>query len=83
MKTTIDLADDLAATVKKQTAAEGTSLRAAVHEALRLWLKTRESPPARPRISSEVGVVDGDGLSPEASRLGWERLRSLSYGEEV
>jgi Arc/MetJ family transcription regulator len=81
MKTTIDLADDLAMRVKKATAAEGTSLRSAVHEALRLWLQTRQTKPQRPRISREVGVVDGQGLGPDASGMQWDQIRALGYGE--
>jgi hypothetical protein len=79
VKTTIDLADDLAATLKKRTAHEGISLRAAVHEALRLWLKNRPelAPPAP--IPRDVALMSGLGLAPEVASLSWEQLRALSY----
>lgn len=79
MKTTIDIADDLAATLKKRTASEGISMRAAVHEALRLWLKSQPQPAPPESISKEIGLVSGEGLSREASALSWTELRSLSY----
>jgi len=79
MKTTIDLADDLVATLKKRTARDGISLRAAVHEALRLWLKTQPPAPRPEPIPRDVGVMSGLGLSPEAASLPWEDLRGLSY----
>lgn len=79
MKTTIDLADDLAASLKKRTLHDGISMRAAVHEALRLWLKTRpDSEPLEP-ISRDIALMPGLGLTPEAASLSWEQLRALSY----
>lgn len=81
MKTTIDLADDLAATLKKQTAESGLSMRAAIHEALRLWLESQTAPAKPPRIAREVGLVHGKGLSPEAAASSWDQLRELSYSE--
>jgi len=57
VKTSIDLADDLAATFKKKTAQEGISLRAAVHEALRLWLSARTSPSRPKPIERKIGIM--------------------------
>jgi plasmid stability protein len=83
MKTTIDLADELAVTLKTRAAQEGISLRAAVHEALRLWLKHR-APSDRPKpISREVGIMSGQGLSPEAAGRSWDDLRALSYDSKA
>lgn len=79
MKTTIDLADDLAATLKKTTAREGISMRAVVHDALRLWLKSHPATPAAPAIAPSVGLMSGQGLIPEAEDLSWSDLRALSY----
>lgn len=79
MKTTIDLADDLAVTLKKRTAQEGISLRTAVHEALRLWLKAKPSSERPRQIPRDVGIMSGQGLSPEAASRSWEDLRNLSY----
>jgi len=81
MKTTIDLADDLAATLKAKTAREGMSMRAAVHEALRLWLKAQPATFPCQRIARDVGVMDGRGLTPEAAALSWDDLRALSYDQ--
>lgn len=82
MKTTIDLADDLAVTLKKRTAREGISLRAAVHEALRLWLKASPARECRIAIPRDVGLVSGTGLSPEAAGRSWEDLRAWSYDRD-
>jgi hypothetical protein len=81
MKTTIDLADDLAASLKKRTAREGISMRAAVHQALRLWLKSRPEPAASQGIPRDVGLMSGQGLSPNAAALSWDDLRALSYDQ--
>jgi len=81
MKTTIDLADSLAASLKAKTAREGISMRAAVHEALRLWLKSRPDVP-RP-ISREIGLMAGKGLTAEAASASWDELRALSYGQKM
>ncbi|MGC6467361.1 MAG: hypothetical protein ACON38_06745 [Akkermansiaceae bacterium] len=81
MKTTIDLADDLAATIKAKSKQEGISMRAAVHQALRLWLENKDQTATRPRIAREVGLATGKGLSPEASLKSWEEIRDLSYGQ--
>ncbi|CAN5136967.1 hypothetical protein BH23VER1_BH23VER1_35120 [soil metagenome] len=83
MKTTIDLADDLAATLKMRTAREGISMRAAVHEALRLWLKTRPDSATREPIPSDVGLMSGRGLTPEAASLSWEDLRALGHDRDA
>lgn len=79
MKTTIDLADDLAVTLRKRTAEEGISLRTAVHQALRLWLKSPAGQPEPRQIARDVGIVSGAGLSPEAAGRSWEDLRAWSY----
>jgi hypothetical protein len=81
MKTTIDLADELAATLKERTAREGISMRAAIHDALRLWLKSRPKSGAREPISRKVGLMNGRGLTPEAAAHSWEDLRALSQRE--
>lgn len=81
MKTTIDLADDLAATIKAKSKMEGLSMRAVMHQALRLWLEKNEETKTTRRISREIGLATGNGLSPEASAKSWEELRNLSYGQ--
>ncbi len=79
MKTTIDIADDLVATLKKRTARDGISLRAAVHEALRMWLQTQPPAPRPAAIPRDVGLMSGHGLAAEAATMPWEDLRALSY----
>ncbi|MFV0338393.1 MAG: hypothetical protein ACK5LK_09160 [Chthoniobacterales bacterium] len=82
MKTTIDLADDLAATFKKKISREGISKRAGVHEALRLWLKTKNTSSKRKTIPRNIGLMSGRGLSPEAASQSWDTLRAISYGQK-
>lgn len=81
MKTTIDLADDLAISLKKRTAREGISMRAAVHQALRMWLKNQPESPAPKAIPRDIGLMAGHGLSPDAATRSWEELRALSYDQ--
>jgi len=81
MKTTIDLGDSLAASLKARAARDGISMRAAVHEALRLWLKAEPEVPHR--ISSDIGLMTGKGLTAEASSASWDELRALSYDEKI
>lgn len=80
MKTTIDLADDLALKLKKRAESSGTSMRKVIHEALRHWLKNQPRVPPRKRIETGVGLMNGKGLTAEAASLSWEQLRELSYG---
>lgn len=79
MKTTIDLADELAADLKQQSASEGISMRAAVHQAIHLWLKARPRAAAPAPIQRDVGLMSGQGLAPEAASRSWDDLRALSY----
>jgi hypothetical protein len=81
VKTTIDLADDLAISLKKRTAREGISMRTAVHQALRMWLKNQPVSPGPKHISPDIGLMTGQGLSPEAAARSWEELRALSYDQ--
>jgi hypothetical protein len=79
VKTTIDLADDLVVTLKKKTSEEGISMRTAIHEAIRLWLKSHPASAETRRISRDTGLVSGQGLTPEAASTSWDHLRALSY----
>lgn len=83
MKTTIDLSDDLVERLKRRTAAEGISMRTAVHQALRLWMNTQPAPSRVSAIRCDVGLMPGQGLTAEAATLGWESLRAMSYGPEA
>lgn len=76
MKTTVELDDDLARQVKALAAAQGSSLRSFVEEALRRELdRRRQSTSWQPRPDL---VFTGTGLTPEAQGLPWRRLRGLS-----
>lgn len=81
MKTTFDLADDLAAKLKRKTAEEGLSMRAAIHEAIRLWLKLQLTKSKPKKIRRDVGLMSGHGLTPEAASLSWDEVRALSYDQ--
>jgi len=81
MKTTIDLADELVAELKTRTGRANMSMRAAIHEAIRLWLREQPNPTRPQPIPREVGLMSGQGLTPEAASLSWEDLRALSYDQ--
>jgi hypothetical protein len=77
MKTTIEIADALLKDARRIAAREGTTVRALVEQGLRQRISQsrRGELPFKLRKAS----VGGNGLTPEASAAGWERLRSLSY----
>mgnify|MGYP003613402239 CR=1 FL=1 len=54
-------------------------MRAAVHQALRLWLKSQPESSAARTISLDVGLMGGNGLTPEATIRSRKDLRALSY----
>lgn len=81
MKTTLDLADDLFAKLKSKTTREGRSMRAVVHEAIRLWLKSQPVAPQPLKICREVGLMSGQGLTPMATSLSWDEIRAFSYDQ--
>jgi len=83
MKTTIDIADDLASTLKQKAARDGISMRAAVHEALRLWLRDQPAFMHPKPIPRDIGIMSGQGLTPEAASISWDELRALSYSQKV
>ncbi len=76
MKTTIEISDALLEEVKRTAAAEETSLREFVEEALRRILsERREQEDFRLRRAS----FKGRGLRPDVSEGNWEQLRDLAY----
>lgn len=82
MKTTVDIADDLIAIVKKKTEREGITMRSALHQALHMWLREQPSPAVGKKISRDVGLMSGTGLTPEAASASWADLRALSYDSQ-
>lgn len=78
MKTTVDLPDDLLERSKAVARRENSTLKALIEEGLRLALRERAR--ARKRtVPFSVQPFHGDGLSPEFTDAGWERVRDEIY----
>lgn len=77
MKTTVEIADDVLLEFKSKVAEQDLSMRAALDEALRLWLEETREP--SPPLDKDVGIAHGKGLSKSASRMSWDELREVSY----
>ena len=73
MKTTIELADDLAAKAKRYAARHGVTLRAVIEDGIRL--KLRSEPAFKLRDAS----VEGAGLQTPFRENGWPELREAIY----
>jgi len=77
MKTTIDIADDLAVRAKELAAKRGTTLRAVVEEGLRMAL-------AGDRVEMRYRLPDksvrGRGLHREFQTKPWSDILEASYG---
>jgi hypothetical protein len=77
MKTTIDIADPLFEEAKAVAERERTTLRALIEEGLRVVLAGKTT--AKPFKLRDARFKGGRGLTPEAQRLGWDRIRELAY----
>jgi hypothetical protein len=71
VKTTVELNDELLRRAKQQAAADGTTLRTVLEQALQRWLDEREQAPTGHvlrdgRFHGGVSMVD---------RLDWDRIR--------
>ena len=78
MKTTVELSDAIGRRARQCAEREGTTLRALIEEGLRRILAGRaQTPEFRLRKAS----FGGQGLDPELSGAGWERIREVSYGD--
>ncbi len=78
MKTTIEIADELAREAKAHAARENTTLRALLERGLRLAMRAdRQSLRFRLRDAS----VAGCGLQPGYRDVGWVRTREAAYGD--
>ncbi len=76
MKTTIEISDALLHEAKQLAAREQTTLRGLIERGLRLVIAERNcAQPFRLRNAA----FKGRGLSAEAVRHGWDRLRELAY----
>lgn len=76
MKTTIELPDDLLKRSKAVARRENSTLKALIEEGLRLALRARTR---RPTVPFKVQPFQGDGLTPEFTGVGWERIRDEIY----
>jgi Arc/MetJ family transcription regulator len=80
MKTTIDIADALLDEARAAAAADGSTLRSLVEEALRAQLdRRREGTTFRLRD----GSVGGGWMRPEFVDGGWERIAQEIYREDA
>jgi hypothetical protein len=76
MKTTIELPDDLLERCKAVARRENSTLKALLEEGLRMALRARAPKPTTPFV---VQPFHGDGLTPEFSAAGWDKVRDEIY----
>ncbi len=76
MKTTIEIADDLAKTAKAHAARENITLRALIERGLRLALR---SDSRRKRFRLRDASVTGSGLKAPFNDSDWARIRESIY----
>lgn len=76
MKTTVEISDSLLREAKRVAAREGTTVRALIDQGLRHAVAQRKRGSA---FRLRKATFKGEGLSAEAARLGWDRLRELVY----
>ena len=79
MKTTVELADDLAREAKRYAARHGLALRAVIEEGVRSTLRDENG--ERAFIVLRDATVDGSGLQAEFRDETWSRLRDAAYEE--
>ena len=77
MKTTVELADDLAREAKRYAARHGLTLRAVIEEGIRSTLRRETA--VRASFVLRDASVDGSGLQPEFRDEAWSRLRDAAY----
>ena len=75
MKTTIDIADDLAARAKAYAAKERITLRSLVERGLREMMRPEEQ---REQFELRDASVDGRGLQAGYGDADWSRIREVS-----
>lgn len=76
MKTTIELPDDLLERSKAVARRENSTLKALIEEGLRLALRSRTR---KKSASFVVQPFQGDGLAPEFTGAGWDKIRDEIY----
>ena len=77
MKTTVDLADDLAREAKRYAARHGLTLRAMIEEAIRSMLRGETG--SRAAFVLRDASVDGSGMRAEFRDEARSRLRDATY----
>ena len=78
LKTTIDIADDLAREAKAHAAHESTTLRALVERGLRLAIQADIQ---QRRFMLRDAWVIGRGLQASSRDADWAAIRQMVYGE--
>lgn len=76
MKTTIEIADDLAAKAKEIAARQGTTLRALIESGLRRRLAEEQEPKG---YTLPDRSVKGRGLQPALRDRPWSGIRDAAY----
>ncbi|MDE0036919.1 MAG: DUF2191 domain-containing protein [Gammaproteobacteria bacterium] len=76
MKTTIEIADDLARKAKAHAARESTTLRSLIERGLRLAMRADGQPQ---RFVLRDASVAGRGLQPSYRDVDWPRIREAAY----
>jgi len=76
VKTTIEIADDLAEKAKSLATARGITFRAVIEEGIRLTLQAEEN---APEFKLRNAAVPGQGLQPEFRDAKWADLRDAIY----
>ena len=77
VKTTVELADDLAREAKRYAARHGLTLRAVIEEGIRSTLRGETG--ERASFVLRDASVDGSGLRAEFRNEAWSRLRDAAY----
>ena len=76
MKTTVEIADDLARTAKAHAAREKITLRALIERGLRLALRADDEPSL---FKLRDASVAGRGLQAPFEEADWPRIRETIY----
>ena len=76
MKTTIEIADDLAKRAKAHAATENTTLRSLIERGLRLAMSADRKP--QPFVLRDASVA-GRGLQRGYRDADWPRIREAAY----
>ena len=76
MKTTIELADDLAVDARRYAARHRVTLRSIIEDGIRMKLRTERT---RSAFRLRDAAVKGSGLQPEFRDAGWPAVRKAIY----